>query len=407
MSKLIIRGGRRLSGDIHISGSKNAALPIIFSTVLIRGVSVIYSAPKISDVDIAIKIIEELGAECKRVNDALYIDTRELKYRKPSQSLTGKIRASSYLLGACLSRFGIVDLCSFGGCNFENRPIDMHLYAAVSVGGKIDSEKITAKRLVGCDIRFDKVSVGATVNAILLTVCSSGVSRIYNYAREPHILSLIAFLRTAGAVIEVLDEYIRIEGRELTSGVVTVIPDMIEAGTYLALSLATGSQLNIIGSNRGELAPMLELLTRSGACVNSEGNCISVSGELSAPCEIITAPYPKFPTDLQPQMAPLLATFFGGEIVEGVWRGRFGYLEMLSRFGLRYEMNYGRVKIFPSALVSARAAIPDLRGGAALLIAALIASGESELSNAEILNRGYENLVGKLLSVGADIIMIE
>lgn len=407
MSKLIIKGGSTLKGDVRISGSKNAALPIIFSTIVTKGVSIIYSAPRISDVDIAIEIIEGLGAKCQRIGDALYIDTRELEYIKPPEELTSKIRASSYLLGACLGRFGVVDLCSFGGCNFENRPIDMHIQAAVAVGGMIDEDRIVAKGLTAADIFFDKVSVGATVNAILLSVRAKGKSRIYNYAREPHILSLISFLKTAGAKIKIYESYIEIVGAELKGGVVSVIADMIEAGTYLALSLATGSKLNIIGASSSELTPMLEALKSAGASFDISGGKIRVFGEMSTPCKIITAPYPAFPTDLQPQMATVMAKFRGGEIVEGVWRGRFGYLSMLSLFGVKYEIFDGYAKIYPSRLKCAKASVPDLRGGAALLIAALCAEGESEILNSSILWRGYENLVEKLKSVNANIMEVE
>ncbi len=403
VSKLIINGGNTLFGDIRISGSKNAALPIIFSTLVLRGVSVIYSAPRISDVEIAIQIIEQLGAKCRWVGDALYIDTRELEYRKPSDDLTSKIRASSYLLGACLSRFGVVDLCSFGGCNFENRPIDMHIEAALTVGGRIDNDRIVAEELVGKDILFNKVSVGATVNAILLSVRAKGRCRIFNYAKEPHILSLISFLRTAGAKIEIYDKFIEVDESELKGGVVSVIPDMIEAGTYLALSLATGSSLNLIGAPTRELKPFFDLLTACGANVEIDGRGVRVFGEMTTPCKIITAPYPAFPTDLQPQMAPLIARFSGGEIVEGVWRGRFGYLSMLSRFGVSYELSTGGAKILPSRLRPASVVVPDLRGGAALLIASLCCKGESEIHSAEILGRGYEDLVKKLSDVNANI----
>ena len=403
MSKLLIKGGRRLSGVVKPSGSKNAALPIIFATVLMNGTSVLYGVPDISDVHIAIRIIEDLGAVCTRVGNALYINTKSLEYRKPEESYVCRIRASSYLLGSCLSRFGIAHISAFGGCNFENRPIDMHIAAAQSVGAVCEGDVIRASSLVGADIVFDKISVGATVNALLLTVSARGCSRIYGYAHEPHIHSLISFLRTAGAVIRVTPSYIEVEGRALHGGTVSIIPDMIEAGTYLALSLATGSDIAVEGAFGEELSSFYDAVIEGGAVFSRTSGCVSVLGKLDTPCEIKTSPHPGFPTDLQPQMAPLFAVYKGGVIREGVWCSRFGYLNELSSFGVAYERTGSVAIIKPSIFHPAIASVPDLRGGAALIIAALIADGESIINDAHIIGRGYENIVNKLRSVGADI----
>lgn len=403
MSKLYVRGGKQLSGIITPSGSKNAALPIIFATIITKGTSVIYGVPDISDVRISLDIIRSFGAVCTFSGCTLYINTESLEYTKPPSALTSKIRASSYLLGACLSRFGVAHVCAFGGCNFENRPIDMHLYAAGVLGAYGDGEAIRAKRLKGADINFNKISVGATVNAILMAACASGKTRIYSYAREPHVYTLIEFLRSAGARITVMPDFIEVEGCELSSGTVRINPDMIEAGTYFALALATRSDIKISDISDAELSPFFDALTACGASLSVTDGYTQISGALSTPCQIITSPYPGFPTDLQPQTAPLMASFSGGSITEGVWHGRFGYLNELYKFGVEFELCGSTAYIRPSRMRPASVSVPDLRGGAAILICSLTAEGESVIENSEILDRGYEDIVGKLRSLGADI----
>lgn len=403
MSKFLIKGARRLSGNIEVSGSKNAALPIIFSTVITRGVSIISNVPDIIDVNIALQLIAELGAAVRREGATLYIDTRLMRYKAPSLELTSRIRASSYLLGASLSRFGRAQISRFGGCNFDDRPIDMHLSAMRSLGAQIFGGECTANELVGADIRFDKVSVGATVNAILLSACAKGVTRIYGYAREPHIYALIDFLVSAGANITPLPECIIVEGRELYGGRARIIPDMIEAGTYIIASLALDSPFSISGVNREHLGALIDILASAGAGFEFKRDSVSAFGRIDECINLSTAPYPGYPTDLQPQIAPLLAASFGGSITEGVWRGRFGYLSELERFGLKYSLSDSQAVIYPSSLRAATAKAPDLRGGAALMIAALIADGESVIESAEIVERGYESIVKKLRSIGAFI----
>ncbi len=403
MSKLYVKGGKRLRGSVTPSGSKNAALPIIFATLITKGTSVIHGVPDISDVRTSLDIIRSFGAVCTLNGGTLYINTDNLEYTRPKATLTSKIRASSYLLGACLSRFGIAHLCAFGGCNFENRPIDMHLYAASRLGAYEDGDKIRAKALTGADIYFNKISVGATVNALLMSATATGKSRIYSYAHEPHVHTLIDFLRSAGADIRILPGYIEIEGRELSSGCVRINPDMIEAGTYFALSLATDSDIRVYDISYAELSPFFDAVTGCGAQLTVTDKFVKISGELTTPCEIITSPYPGFPTDLQPQMAPLMARFLGGVITERVWLGRFGYLAELYKFGVSFERCGSTAYIRPSVIRSARASAPDLRGGAALLLCALSAEGESVIENSDVIDRGYENIVEKLSSLGAEI----
>ena len=403
MKGLLINGGRSLSGAVTPQGSKNAALPMIFASLMLHGTSVIEGVPDITDVRVAIEIISRLGAECTFNKGVLYINTDRVNYIAPDSSLTSKIRASSYLLGACLSRFGIAHLSAFGGCNFEYRPIDMHLYAAEKLGAKVENGLISCNRLLGSDVCFDKISVGATVNSLLLSASACGRTRIFSYAREPHITSLVDFLVSAGAEISVMPQYIEVIGHHLSAGRGRVIPDMIEAGTYISVGIATDSRIILDCRPDGELLPFLDALTIAGASVECTDGKLSVSGDLLRPCKVVTAPYPGFPTDLQPLTAPLMALFSGGEITERVWLSRFGYLSALESFGLKFVRSGTCAEILSSKLHSAKAEAPDLRGGAALLVAALSAEGESIIENPEVIYRGYENIVNKLRMLGANI----
>lgn len=404
MSSFIINGGKRLSGEITVGGSKNAALPIIFASIMTDGVSVLHGAPDINDVRVALELIKDMGALVWREDDALYIDNSSLTYVTPRSSLVSKIRASAYLLGACLARFGEAELGSFGGCDFDNRPIDMHVSAMLALGAEQRGSRFFAKKLHGSRVNYKKVSVGATINAILMGTAASGVTRIHGYAREPHVILLIDYLRIAGAKILIFDEYIEIYGgRPLCGAEITVIPDMIEAGTYAALSLATGSGLKIVGASLTELRSFVDVLLDGGAAFLYDDRSMTPIGAIDLPLRIETSPYPGFPTDLQPQTAALMALSRGGEITEGVWHSRFGYLSELEKFGVQFKRCGTSAVIYPSLLHSARAAATDLRGGAAALICALCTSGESEIDGAQIINRGYENIINKLRSVGADI----
>lgn len=403
MGRFVVRGGRTLRGEISVGGSKNAALPIIFSCIMLRGTSVLKNVPDISDVGIAFEILRSFGAVVERKGSTAVLDTSALEYTEPDARLVARLRASTYIIGAGLVRFGKVPFMRFGGCNFDDRPIDMHITAARLFGARCDGEYMYADSLKGADIFFDKVSVGATVNAVLMASGARGKSRIFGYAREPHVLALIDFLRGAGASITVTDECITVEDGELSASAVEIIPDMIEAGTYLSLSLMTDSALAIQGADRAALSPFTSFLVKYGATREFNGETVVASGKISDFADIVAAPYPAFPTDLQPTTAPLLAVSHGGRITEKVWKNRFGYLTELEKFGVRYELGERCATVKPSKLVSACATAPDLRGGAALLLAALSASGESIICGSEIIKRGYADIVNKLRLVGADI----
>jgi UDP-N-acetylglucosamine 1-carboxyvinyltransferase len=279
----------------------------------------------------------------------------------------------------------------------------MHVYAAEQVGAEIVCGEIVCQKLCGADIVFNKISVGATVNAILLTVGAEGRSRIYGYAKEPHVIALIDFLKSAGACIEVSDECITLEGRELASAECEIIGDMIEAGTYISLSLMLGADLKIYGADRNHLSSFIDSLIDGGAIFEFGDGFIKPRGKIWEEMNVVAAPYPAFPTDLQPETAPLMARYMGGKITDTVWKRRFGYLNELAKFGVGYDLCENTARINPSILHSATASAPDLRGGVALVMCALMAKGESIIDNSAAVKRGYGNLTDKLRRLGADI----
>ena len=404
MGTILINGGLTLKGKIAVSGSKNAALPIIFATLVTRGKSILHSVPDIGDVRVALEIIKGFGAIVERQGDDLLIDTASLVYKRPRDALVSKIRASTYLIGSLLSRFGIAELQSFGGCNFCTRPIDLHLLACRSFGADVSGDRIISHGLKGAGLHFPKASVGATVNAILLAAAADGASRIENYAREPHIMGLIDYLRSSGADITVTDTAITVVGRELTGGEAFIEGDPIEAGTYAAISALCGGGITVMGVSAEVIDSFLSPLTESGALLETAGGITLKSPPKSA-VNIVAEPYPAFPTDLQPISAPLLALGAGGTIEDRVWQGRFGYLAAISPFGIKYKAYPTSAQIFPSEICAAKTEAPDLRGGAAALILALAARGESVISASEIIERGYEKIEEKLRAVGAEIKM--
>jgi UDP-N-acetylglucosamine 1-carboxyvinyltransferase len=391
MKILKVRGGYPLNGHVRVSGSKNAALPIIFSCILINGVSEIENLPDIGDTRIAFQILRDMGAVIQKNGDTTYIDTRDLRYIKPKNELVDKIRASTYLIGACLGRFGICHMGSFGGCNFSHRPIDMHIGACLSLGCEIRGDSIIGFPCEG-EIHFNKPSVGATVNAILLTSSVDGRSVIHGAAREPHIDCLIEFLISAGAGISRTKDRIEVVGSKLSGGKIRVIDDMIEAGSYMALSYLTDGKIELQNIPHSEMTAVTNAFCRMGLDCDERYYT-----------HITAEPYPGFPTDLQPIFAPLMAKYRGGVIIDNVWPERFGYLKSLEAFGIKSVVKGNHAEIYPSSFHSATVNAPDLRGGFACLMTALMAEGESRIYSAEIILRGYENLVGKLSCLSADI----
>ena len=403
MGRFIVSGGAPLYGGVRVSGSKNAALPIIFASLSTVGVSRIYNLPDITDVSDALGIIRSFGAKVWREGAVTFIDTTELSYTVPSADDVSRIRASTYLIGACLARFGRAELLAYGGCAFSHRPIDMHLDAARSFGATLEDKRLFAESLCGADIVFRQPSVGATVNALILGANAVGESHLSGCAKEPHIRALISYLRSAGASISTSGDVITVKGTEL-HGATAVIPgDMIEAGTFLAASVVTGGRVRVSGFDAREIASFTAPLLSAGVIEDVSGGSVMLVGKPRREISVVTAGYPGFATDLQPILATVLATSRGGVIEETVWRSRFGYLDELARMGLSFLRENNRVRIYPSDIFFGRVKATDLRGGAAAVILALAAEGESVIEGGELILRGYDSFAEKLSSLGAQI----
>ena len=406
MAKLTVFGGVKPFGEVWISGSKNEALPVIFSTILMYGISEIDNVPDILDVEVAIEIIEMLGARTERTGNKLKIDTRDLVYRDLPKALTSRLRASTYLIGSMLSRFGRCPLSGFGGCSFSPRPIDMHIAALEALSGVVESEYALTSGLVGADIRLRCPSVGATVNSLLLSVSAKGTTRIFGYAKESHIMNLIAFLRSAGADITLDGDKITVNGRPLSGGKIKIAPDMLEGATYLNLSAMAEGEIFLKGISHDAFLSVNSVYRSLGLEIATDERGVFIK-RISPPryTEIIAEPEPGFPTDLQPIFAPLIAYTSSGSIEDRVFPKRFGYLSELSRHGVISEDLGSRTRILKSGLKAARSTAPDLRGGMALLLSAICADGVSEIDSAELILRGYDSLISKLrsLSVAAEL----
>lgn len=403
MGKFTVRGGKPLVGAVSVAGSKNAALPIIFASLTTRGVSRFYNLPSITDVRDALAILSGFGAKIHTDGGVTFVDTRDVHYSSVNSDYVRRIRASTYLIGSCLSRFGRAELLPFGGCAFSLRPIDMHLDAAAKFGAEINGTTLKAKRMIPAEISFRQVSVGATVNALIMAANAGGESRIYGAAREPHVLALISYLRSCGARISISENVITVLGTELHGGIAVIPGDMIEAGTYLAASIVTGGNVRVSGYDPREVSAFTSLLISSGVIEQIHDGAVSLHGRPRREISVTTGAYPAFATDLQPIFSTILAVSRGGSIEDTVWKGRFGYLDELSKFGLSYSRDGNLARIFKSEIIPAKATATDLRGGAAAIILALLADGESEINSGELVLRGYDSLVDKLRGIGADI----
>lgn len=420
MNKYMIRGGRELFGEVTVSGAKNAAVAIIPAALLVDGVCRIENIPQISDVTLFFSILEELGARVRVLNrHAIEIDCHAIHSTRPSYDLARRIRASYYLLGALLGRFGQATVAMPGGCNFGVRPIDQHIKGFTTMGAEVTVEggfiHTAAKngRLVGAPVYLDVVSVGATMNIMMAAVLAQGVTTIENAAKEPHIVDLANFLNSMGADIKGAGtDSIKIRGVErLTGGSYCIIPDQIEAGTYMAAVAATGGQLLLKNVIPKHMECISAKLMEMGVSVTEEDDTLLVrrSGPL-VKTNVKTLPYPGFPTDMQPQITAVLALAEGTSLVtEGVYgANRFKYVDELKRLGAHIQVD-GKVAVVEGVkqLVGAPIQACDLRAGAALVIVGLAAHGTTELSHIQYIERGYEDLVGKLRAVGADISIVD
>ena len=415
MEKYVIRGGRQLHGEIEVSGAKNAAVAIIPAALMVDGVCRLENIPQISDADMLLTILEHLGARVRTVNKStVEIDCTDVRYTDAPYDLMRKIRASYYLIGAMLGRFGAAKTTMPGGCNLGARPIDQHikgmeaLGAEVEVAGGFVYASTPDGLLHGSRIYLDKVSVGATMNIILAASLARGRTVIENCAKEPHIVDLANFLNSMGADVRGAGtDSIKVNGVErLHGGSYTIIPDQIEAGTYMVACAAAGGEVKIKNVLPRRLESISAQLRAMGVVIieGEDSVVVKSSGKLRR-VNVKTMPYPGFPTDMQPQVATALCLANGTSVItEGIYDNRFKYTNELRKMGAQIQVD-GRTAVIEGVerLTGAPVAACDLRAGAAMVIAGLCAEGTTYVEDIHYIERGYENFVGKLRSLGADI----
>ena len=414
MEKLVITGPTPLKGEVEISGAKNAAVALLPATLLIDGVCTITNVPNISDVQILCKILGEMGAKIDWTGkNELKIDTTNITTTQAPLDLTSKFRASYYLIGAMLGRTGEIEVGMPGGCNLGARPIDQHIKGFELLGANVEVGKgtISAKAscLKGAHIYMDVVSVGATINIILASVLAKGTTTIDNAAKEPHIVDVANFLNTMGADIRGAGtDVIKINGVEKLHGNATysVVPDQIEAGTFMLAAVASQGDILIKNCITKHLEPLTAKIVEIGGNVEDYGDSIRVwYSKRPNKANIKTLPYPGFPTDLQPQMGVVLATANGTSIInESIWESRFQYTAELNKMGANITAQ-GKTAIFEGVdeLFGAPVYSTDLRAGAALIVAGVSANGVTEVYNLGHIDRGYENIEEKFRKIGANI----
>ena len=415
MEKYVIHGGNRLRGEVAISGAKNAAVAILPATILAKGPCLIENIPNISDVSIMIKILSEIGAKIRVINKNTYeIDTSRISIPEIPYDMARHMRASSYFLGALLGRFHRSKVSLPGGCDFGVRPIDQHVKGFTTLGAKVVVESgfiyasTESGRLKGAHVYLDVVSVGATMNIMMAAVMAQGNTIIENAAKEPHIVDLANFLNSMGANVRGAGtDTIKIHGVDrLNGGSYAIIPDQIEAGTYMAAVAATGGQILIKNIIPKHMDCITAKLVEMGVEVEENEDTLLVrrTGPLQK-TNVKTMPYPGFPTDMQPQITTVLSLAEGTSLVtESVWNNRYRYVDELKRMGASIQVDEKTAVVEGvDHLTGAPIQACDLRAGAALVIAALAAHGESEISHVQYIERGYENIVEKLRALGADI----
>lgn len=418
MKKVIIKGGNKLSGTVEISGAKNAAVAIIPAVILADGSCTLENLPDIMDVRLMLLLMKELGAKVEKIsNNSYWIDASEIEKTELDDKYTGDLRASYYYLGALLGKKGRASVASPGGCNIGNRPIDQHIKGFKLLGAEVTDlpsgavmVKAKEEKLKGSQVYLDIVSVGATINIILAATLAPGLTIIEQAAKEPHIVDLANFLNLMGAQISGAGtDTIKIQGVDNLAGCTySVIPDQIEAGTYMVAAAATRGNVIIKNVIPKHLESITAKLIECGVTV-----CDDYDDEIHVKCDsrpkscnIKTSPHPGFPTDMQPQMTVLLCLAEGTSIVnESVWGNRFRYTEELIRMGASINVENKKLAVVEGVenLKAANINAYDLRAGAAMFIAGLAASGTTEISYVEHVDRGYEKIVEKFKKLGADI----
>lgn len=416
MKSYIIEGGNKLEGEVNVSGSKNASLPIIASTILNSSITKLYNVPDIRDTRITLKILRLLGCKIKINSGKIEINSKNMHGKEIPEELMREMRSTVVLAGAILGRFKQVSFSYPGGCDIGSRPIDLHLNAFKKLGIQIEEEcgfiKCKCDKIIGNDINLDFPSVGATENIILASVLAEGITTITNAAMEPEIVDLVNCLNKMGAKIEGAGtNEIKIMGvKKLKSIGYKIMPDRIEAGTLLCMGAVTGGKIKLNNVCAEHIVPVIHKLQETGCIIKLEKNTI----ELEAPkkikqIEIKTMPYPGFPTDLQPIFGAMLTTAKGTSIiVENIFENRYKYMNELKRMGAKITIE-GKTAVIKGVkkLSCANVESADLRGGAALVLAALTTKGKCRISNIEYILRGYENLDKKLTKLGASIILEE
>ncbi len=413
MEKYIVKGKATLSGNVKISGSKNSAVAVLPATVLTSGTVQLENLPDITDVRTMIKILENLGVSIRRRGrNALELTPGNLSQIAPSYDLVKKMRASYYFMGSLLARFGRAEVPIPGGCDLGPRPIDQHLKGFSALGATIKIEhgmiNLSTEKLVGARIYLDVVSIGATINLMLAAAAAEGRTVLENVAKEPEIVDLANFLNAMGASIRGAGtDVIRIDGvRKFSGARHTIIPDRIEAGTFMLAAAATRGSVTVEDVIPKHLEAITAKIREIGAKVEVGPEMIKVEGvESPTPSDLKTFPYPGFPTDLQPPGMVLLTAARGLSVVtENVFDGRYNHVDELKRMGARIKVE-GRTALVEGGvpLTGAPVTAPDLRSGAALIIAALMADGESQIDAVEHVDRGYDNFEQKLIQLGATI----
>ncbi len=416
MDKFIIKGGIPLKGEVRISGAKNAAVAIIPAAILARDVCVIDNVPSISDVEVALEILSYMGAEIKRLGKSrIQIDSSRITDGVVPYDLARSTRGSSYFLGALLGRFGSARVPMPGGCDLGSRPIDQHIKCFEALGAKTDIQHgivdISADRLIGTQIYFDKVTVGGTINALLACVCAEGLTIIENAAKEPHIVDVANFLNSMGAdIMGAGTDVIKIKGvKQLHGTEYSVIPDQIEAGTFMVAAAATAGDIvlkNVIPKHLESITAKLRKIGVYVEIADDSDNIRVVGRSKYQSTDIKTSPHPGFPTDMQPQMTTLLTMADGTSMVtESMFDSRFKYVDELRRMGADITVD-SRVAVIRGVdhLTGAPVKPSDLRAGAALIIAGLAAQGTTEIEDIFHIERGYEEMEVKLRELGADIV---
>ncbi len=414
MDKFVIKGKTKLKGEVEISGAKNAAVAILPATLLIDGVTSLDNVPNISDVKIICDILNELGAKVTWTGEhSLTVDSRNLSCINAPLEKTSKFRASYYLLGSLLGRCGGAQVGLPGGCNLGARPIDQHIKGFEALGAIVDVSqgKITAKakKLTATSIYFDVVSVGATINLILASVLANGTTILDNVAKEPHIVDVANFLNTAGADIRGAGtDTIKINGVKELKGdcSYSIVPDQIETGTFMLAAIASKGDILIKNCIPEHMDSLSAKIIEMGGIIEDHGDSMRVTcSKRPHSANVKTLPYPGFPTDLQPQMGVALSIASGTSIInESIWESRFQYTNELNKMGAKIT-SQGKTAIFEGVdgLTGAPIYATDLRAGAALLIAGIIANGTTDLYNIHYIDRGYEHIEDKFRKLGANI----